>query len=396
MADETTRVPSANIAEIMDADIDLYFSLLNYSLWGTQPKDYATSLSHPQYNSLAKIAEEQATLGLISNALIDLSIRLEEDDVFDVIATVNTVENFNVQADKALVRFCQMMKDKRFRILVLKGQTLSLFYRTPRLRQCGDIDFICHPDDMEGALRYLKYDLGLVLDDEGSNKHAWFMMDGIKYEIHRMLTNFAYPPSHYYWENVFMKEVWDHPYTVNVCGYPVPTLAPTYNALYIFEHIFFHLIMDGIGIRQFCDWAVFLHHQRSVIDRELLTRHLKGVRQEEAYIKVGTFLVDKLGLPEEEFPLPIENGKQSYSDSLLQNILQLGNFGHKVRYYSTAHGPIHAIEHLARICRQGWHFVSYAPAEVLWRVPYMIKWWVTRIFRKVIPCKSMQSVFNRV
>lgn len=380
----------------MSADIDLYLSLLNYALWGTQTKNLVASLSHSQYCSLTKIAEEQATLGLISKALIDLDVKLEMDDVCDAIAMVNTIENYNVQADKALVRFCQMMKDKGFRILVLKGQTLSLFYRTPNLRQCGDIDFICHPDDLESTVRFLKYDLGLILDDEGSNKHAGFEMDGVKYEIHRMLTNFAYPPSHYYWENVFMKEVWNHPYTVNVCGFPVPTLAPTYNALYIYEHIFFHLIMDGIGIRQFCDWALFLHHHSSVIDEGLLTRHLKGVRLEKAYKRLGTFLIDKLGLPEEDFPLPIENGKHSQSESLLQNILQLGSFGHNVRYYSTAHGPIHAIEHLVRICKQGWHFVSYAPAEVLWRVPYMIKWWVTRIIRVLVPCKSIQSAFNRV
>lgn len=382
--------------EIMDADINLYFSLLNYALWGTHAKDIVTSLSHSQYCSLTKIAEEQSTLGLISKALIDLNIKLEKDDVLDILSITSDVVYYNAQIDKALVRFCQMMKDNGFRILVLKGQTLSLFYRTPNLRQCGDIDFICHPDDLEGVVKYLKYDLGLILDDEGSNKHAGFEMDGVKYEIHRMLTNFAYPPSHYYWENVFMKEVWNHPYTVNVCGFPVPTLAPTYNALYIYEHIFFHLIMDGIGIRQFCDWAMFLHHQQSVIDRDLLTRHLKGVRLEKAYKRLGVLLVDKLGLPEENFPLPMESGKHSHLESLLQNILQLGSFGHKIQYYSTDHGPIHAIEHLVRICKQGWLYVSYAPAEVLWRVPYMIKWWTTRIIRKLIPCKSMQSVFNRV
>lgn len=72
--------------EIMDADINLYFSLLNYSLWGTHAKDIVTSLSHSQYCSLTKIAEEQSTLGLISKALIDLNIKLEKDDVLDFLS----------------------------------------------------------------------------------------------------------------------------------------------------------------------------------------------------------------------------------------------------------------------------------------------------------------------
>lgn len=372
-----------------------YTALLRFALWGLESEDVPNCLSHSKCLALRKLSSEQTTVGLISQALVDRNVKLEGEDVADVLATIQTVKELNQRLNDAVINLCQLMDKQGIRILVLKGQTYAAFYPDPSLRQCGDIDFVCHPDDIEKAIAYLKYDLGLSLSDSGSNKHARFRKDGILYEIHCLLTNFAYPPSHRYWEGVFMKEVWSHPFYINVDGYNVPTMAPTYNAIYVFEHIFFHLIMDGIGIRQFCDWALLLRQYQTEIDKELLIKHLKGVRLEKAYVGLGAFMVERLGLLEKYFPLSI--GKEHYErlNSLSDNISMFGNFGHNVHYISSR-GPIHAIEHLVRIGRQVRRFAYLAPMEVLWRIPYMIKWWMLRIIRFIIPCKSIQSVFNRI
>ena len=374
----------------------VYDVLLRYALWRIDDGDIPQQLSHNQYLALKSLSEEQTTVGLISQALIDKNVSLEEGDVANVLSLILKVKQLNQRLNQAVVNLCQLMDKQGIRILILKGQTYATFYPDPSLRQCGDIDFICHPDDMEKAVAFLKYDLGLTLSHSGSNKHAGFVMDGIKYEIHRLLTNFAYPSSHRYWEKVYMKEVWEHPYTISVDDYPVPTLAPTYNAVYVFEHIFFHLIMDGIGIRQYCDWCLLLHHYRDDIDRDVLYKHLKGIRLYKAYVKSESLLVDYLGLPEAELPFETYKDRKRHSDSILHNLLYMGNFGHNVSYFSSHHGLIHGLEHLMRIARQGLKYISYAPMEVLWRIPYMLKWWTMRIVRTLIPCKSIQSVFKRV
>lgn len=221
------------------------------------------------------------------------------------------------------------------------------------------------------------------------------MMDGIRYEIHRKITNFAYLPSHHYCEKVFMQEVWNDPYTINVDGYSVPVMAPTYNAVYVFYHIFLHLISDGIGLRQFCDWAMLLHHYRNIIDQSLLIKHLKGVRLYNAYRKTGSVLVEYLGLPEADFPLSISNNDRQSTELLLNNIFHHGNFGHNIKYHRSR-GLIHAYEHLKRVFCQVLLFYRYAPVEVLCRIPHMFLWWMKRIVRTLIPCKVIQSVFNKV
>lgn len=366
-----------------------FLELLRYALWGTASEGVARELPHDHYVSLIELSKQQTVAGLISQALIDNNVKLEEDDAMDVCSLVVSIKRQNQKIDDAVVKLCKMMKEQHIRILVMKGQTLSIFYPNPKLRQSGDIDFICHPDDIDKAVQFLKKDLGLKLSDAGSDKHARFTMDDVKYEIHRMLTNFAYPPSHRYWEKVYMKEVWGHPYTVEVNGYPVPTLAPTYNAVYVFEHILFHLIMDGVGLRQFCDWAVFLHQHKDTINKEQLVKHLEGVRLKKAYSGLGAVLTDYLGLPDNSFPLPISEKDHRKAESLFKNLIEWGNFGHN-NLYKNSHGPLHGLEHLTRIGSQAWQFKSYAPAELLWRVPYMLKWWTKRGVRRFTPyCKSV-------
>ncbi len=366
-----------------------FLSLLRYALWVTASEGVTGKLPHDHYVSLIELSKQQTVAGLISQALIDNNVKLEEDDAMDVCSLLVSIKRQNQKIDDAVVNLCKMMDERHIRILVMKGQTLSVFYPQPELRQCGDIDFICHPDDIDKAVQFLKKDLGLKLSDHGSDKHARFTMDDVKYEIHRMLTNFAYPPSHHYWEKVYMKEAWEHPYTVEVNGYPVPTLAPTYNAVYVFEHILFHLIMDGVGLRQFCDWAVFLHQHKATINKEQLVKHLEGVRLKKAYSGLGAVLTDYLGLPEESFPLPITPKDHKKAESLFKNLIEWGNFGHNLQY-KNSHGPLHGLEHLRRIGSQAWQFKSYAPAELLWRVPYMLKWWTKRGVRRFTPfCKSV-------
>lgn len=366
-----------------------FLDLLRYALWGTVSEGVTGELSHDHYVSLIELSKQQTVAGLISQALIDNNVKLEEDDAMDVCSLLVSINRQNQKIDEAVVKLCKMMEEQHIRIMVMKGQTLSIFYPNPKLRQSGDIDFICHPDDIDKAVQFLKKGHGLRLSDHGSDKHARFMMDDVKYEIHRMLTNFAYPPSHRYWEKVYMKEVWGHPYTVEVNGYPVPTLAPTYNAVYVFEHILFHLIMDGVGLRQFCDWAVFLHQHKDTINKELLVRHLEGVRLKKTYSGLGAVLTDYLGLPEDSFPLPISEKDHKKAESLFKNLIEWGNFGHNLQY-TNSHGPLHGLEHLTRIGSQAWRFKDYAPAELLWRIPYMMKWWTKRGIRRFTPfCKSV-------
>ena len=137
-----------------------FLGLLRYALWGTASEGVARELPHDQYVSLIELSKQQTVAGLISQALIDHDIKLEEDDAMDVCSLVVSINRQNQKIDEAVVKLCKMMEEQHIRIMVMKGQTLSIFYPNPELRQSGDIDFICHPDDIDKAVQFLKKDLG--------------------------------------------------------------------------------------------------------------------------------------------------------------------------------------------------------------------------------------------
>ena len=177
-----------------------------------------------------------------------------------------------------------------------------------------------------------------------------------------------------------MPEILEHPYSINIDGHDIPTLAPTYNALFIFVHIFQHLIADGIALRQFCDWARVLSVQNGAIDLMLLESHLKNLGLLKAYTGLGAMLTEYLGLPEEQFPFMISDQDRKRLPALWENMQERGNFGQKVQY-RTKNMMAHGLEHLWRMSKQAREFYHYAPAEAWWHIPSMFPWWIEKITR---------------
>lgn len=381
---------------------ELFLGLLRGSLWDAPQDLKGLAWSHEQYQDVMTLAKEQALAGLVAQCLMDSGVRLERTDALEVFSLIQQIRKRNAEMDDAVVRFCLMMADARIRIYVIKGQTLAALYPDPELRQSGDIDFLCHPEDWEKALALIEA-LKIKIEATNSEKHVEWERDGVQYEMHRMLTKFAYPKHQRYWDRVVMPEVLASNDSVGIrtqdptllhqteYSYAVPILPPTINVLYTFVHIFYHLIIEGIGLRQFCDWAMLLKQQvkgeerlmsnRScTFDALLLEKHLEGIGLKKAFTGLGALLTDYMGFPEESFPLEISKEDHQRAPKLLENILERGNFGHNI-HYAQSHGVIHGLQHLWEIGKQAHAFHHYAPTEAWWRIPDMFKWWGIKVWR---------------
>lgn len=361
----------------------LFFELLQAALWNRPLNHQGETLSHVRLSELTQLATQQAVMGLVSQGLMDSGIRLEREDALNLYAVQQGIRRQHKVMDEAVVRLIHEMQGRDIRVFVFKGQPLARCYSDPSLRQSGDIDFYCYPEDWNKALAYFKEELKLPINDLYTEKDVGFFRGGIAYELHNRLTLFANPWHARYWERVVMPEILANAYTVDINGCQVPTLAPTYNVLYVFVHIFQHLISDGIGLRQFCDWARVLSVQHDEIDVEVLERHLKGIGLDKAFTGLGAILTDYLGLPAERFPYAITEKDHQRVVSLMNDILQKGNFG---RNQPSGYKPgiMHGLVHLRKIYRQSIQFGYYAPAEVWWKIPYMFKWWGMKIRRMVV------------
>ncbi len=326
---------------------------------------------------LMSLAEQQAVSGLIGQTIMSSDATSDKDIVLNMIGTVMMIQQRNSLMDNTVVQLCKELVSNNIRFLVFKGQTLSNLYLDKSIRQSGDIDFLIHTDDWDKAIEWAQSVATSFIDNE-TEKHISFQRDCVEYEMHKMLTAFTVQKHQLYWDQNVVPDVWDSLSTICINEYDVPTLSPTINALYVFLHIFYHLMDEGVGLRQFCDWMVVLHNQRDEIDKKKLLSYLQGLGLDKAYTGLGAILTDYLGLDAEVFPFPIGQKEHQRAPKLMDNIIEMGNFGHNVGYVKER-GVIHGIQHLGRITKQATLFGYYAPAEAWGRIPYMFRWWSKKI-----------------
>ena len=92
---------------------------------------------------------------------------------------------------------------------------------------------------------------------------------------------------------------------------------------------------------------------------------------------MGAFLVEYLGLPEEQFPFALEEKDRKWVETIKKNILKSGNFGRSRRKVKSV-GLLHSIESGWLILTQMLTFYRLAPKEVLYRFSSIGEWFLER------------------
>ena len=340
------------------------FSILRSEMWQT-PLELC--LSEDELNDVLRHARRQTVLGMTISTFIRNKTAIPRETLFRLLAYWRQIKQTNVHIDEQLARFTEFMRSGGVDFVVVKGQTVACCYPHPEVRQAGDVDFYCDSENFSRAASLLQDTYGIVLSKDSRGKHDDFDIEGVHYEIHRRLNDFAMRRHQNYWDALLAGD--EHSY-VNVNGVEVPTLSVTSNALFIFVHIFYHFIVLGVGLRQFCDLAMYLHVHRESIDRALLEKHLRGVGLFAAYRAVGALLVDHLGLPEDDFPFTLSARDHRRAQRLVPAIFNMGNFGHSVKRHFRGK-LMHTIETGIITYRHAMRFLPIAPGEVFFNLRRM-------------------------
>ena len=173
------------------------------------------------------------------------------------------------------------------------------------------------------AWQLLKAKWGVKVHDEKVETYE-FYRDDVLLEMHQRLLHFYNQRKDAYWEKLLRETP---RVTVAIEGYEVKTLHPTVHSLYVFLHLWHHLVELGVGLRQFCDLAMMLHHHRQDINHEEVRTHLQELGLEKAYRACGCILVEQLGLPAEDFPYQLTAQDRKYTQRILDVVFYRGNMG---------------------------------------------------------------------
>ena len=306
----------------------VFFSILRSALWGTPvevPEGFA------QWSSIIKLAKAQALMGLVAEVLLTreeirnclppkLVMRLQDIPMTNV--------GMHSQMNMTLQLLVVTLRNGGVEPVLLKGQGLAHHYPTPELRQCGDIDIYVGRDNYEKA-----YDLILPIASEIEDrqeiwqmKHFDATVGKIMVEVHHKTDVMSSRKSDHIYQNYMLDGLSKNLSFIKVGDIEVSTPNDTYNVFYVFYHLWRHFSTSGVGLRQFCDLACFLHTHVGKLDLPYLKKMLDNLGFMKPWQVFGCFLVKDLGLSEEEFPF-YNNKYVGKVDRVRDYVMTDGNFG---------------------------------------------------------------------
>lgn len=285
---------------------------------------------------------------------------------------VTQIETRNAQLTRYCGDLCERMERDGFYVCVLKGQANLAYYSKDiaNRRSSGDIDVWVEPKEkskqpVELVINYLESHYGLT---SLCWLHAGFVDDlSIPVEAH-FRPSFMNAPVR---NRRFQKHFSDFSTCKTIekiDGIELPVMKVDEGVIYQMNHIYRHLIDEGVGLRQIVDYYWLLkawneQHTRSREETMKLVSWLGMKRFAHALMYV---LHEVCGMAEE---LLICSPSEKDGEFLLNEIITAGNFGQTdPRMASVSSNCV-----LRRQVRQAWRrfkrnmkFLTSYPEEVIW------------------------------
>ena len=207
---------------------------------------------------------------------------------------------------------------------ILKGMSAASYYKNPKDRCLGDIDFLVNCREQNKAEELLLQNgyQNLNIDNE---HHVTFNRTGIHLEMHFEIPGI---PNGNAGETVreYVENLLDNTHIVEFNKYTFPAPKDIYHGLIILLHMQHHMIDEGLGLRHICDWACYVNKtQDEPFWQELLELFQKiGIlTYAEVMTKISSmyFHID--------CPEWAKDADEQLCKDVIKDVLKGGNFGRK-------------------------------------------------------------------
>ncbi|MBO4417613.1 MAG: nucleotidyltransferase family protein [Bacteroidales bacterium] len=298
-----------------------YLDVLRSAIWGETPSRIPSDVK-----GVLDIANLHKTRPLILDALQKAGLEVTDPHDWEIIYRTTSS---HVTLNRYLAKLITYFDENGVRTVLLKGQGVARNYPQPMLRECGDIDLYVGPEQYERACDLMKkFVAGTnITADELTAKHYFVCSNGVYIELHQYCDILKNQRENRFFQGIAAKGLSENLVPITINDVTVNTPADSFNAFFIFQHIWYHLINGGIGFRQICDWILFLHSRAGRLDTSVLDEALDYLKLRSPWQVFGSIAVDYLGLPADEMPFYVP-GRQEEVAALLSLILKEGNFGY--------------------------------------------------------------------
>lgn len=332
----------------MKRDIDAFFQLLRIGLWEQACTNLNLTVhfnNKVNWDEVYKLAEEQSVVGVVlagieklrttniletSGTSEHVQVNINQELLLQWIGEVQMLEQQNQAMNSFVAELIEKMRKVDIYTLLLKGQGIAQCYEKPFWRSSGDVDLFLSTENYEKAKQYLlplasssdkeyQYEnhLGMTIDSWVVELHGQLRC-GLSTRIDRVLDEIR--DEIIYGGNV---RSWTKGNT------QVFLLGIDCDIFFIFTHLLKHFYIDGLGLRQVCDWCRLLWSYRASHNQRLLESRLRKARLMSEWKAFGAFAVEYLGMPIESMPFYSPDKKWNRkADKICSFILEVGNMGH--------------------------------------------------------------------
>lgn len=253
-----------------------------------------------------------------------------------------------------------MFAEAGFATCILKGQGNALMYPNPLRRQSGDIDIWINP---KANVRKIILFLGTKCDIKrqiiGYHHVKFPIWDDVEVEVHWRPSWRSSPVHNHRLQRWFKEQAGD---TCEKGGLIVPTWE--FNVVYQLQHMFLHVLQEGLGLRQVMDYYFVLKARNTDSGNQGNTELGKTLR----YLGLWKFAEAMMYVMKEVFALDeaymIAPVNEKSGRFLLEEILHSGNFG-RLDERNTGLHQQHGLKRSLYQLKRSWRFIQSYPSEVI-------------------------------
>lgn len=318
---------------ILTSTQQAFFAFLRAGLW--QQNDWICDIDTIDFTALYQLSENQSVMGLVTEGIGWLrehndSFTISKKCLLPFVGSTLQIEQKNFSKNEFLERLLDRLREKGIYAILVKGQGIAQCYNKPLWRLSGDIDLLLDANNYERAKIVLLPLAQNVAKEFKSLKHQGMTINDVVVELHGTFHSRLSKRIDKEIDAAQVRCLIAGEVRVWRCGETDIFLPSVDNdVLFVFSHILHHLFIEGIGLRQICDWCRLLWVYREKLDVALLEQRLRKMGLMNEWRAFASLAVDWLGMPVEAMPLYSSQFKKR-GHQVLCRVLEFGNTGRKM------------------------------------------------------------------
>lgn len=323
-----------------DKNTEAFLALVKAGLWesvGVNPN--ANNNLYPadevDWYKVYQLAQEQSVIGVVLAGIerlksANLNLNVPQDLLLQWIGEVQMLEQQNKAMNLFVAELIENLRKSDVYTILVKGQGVAQCYEKPFRRCSGDIDLLLSNDNYLKAKSALKPIASEVANEDVMTKHQALVINGFDVELHGKM-----PFSLSMRVEAGINEVLDDLFcrgnvrSWDCNGTQVFLPSPDNDVILVFTHFLHHFFIEGVGLRQICDWCRLLYTYKDSLNYELLESRIKAMGLMSEWKAFYNLASRYLGMPDLDSELTIHDSRfDKKADRILELVLESGNFGH--------------------------------------------------------------------